>query len=220
MVKPAFGEAIDSRTFNSTIEVFEKIIKMIHPFMPFISEELYSSIKDRAEGDYCIVAEYPKVGDVNASLLKDIDQVTDLISNVRKVRNSKGLSPKEALEIAVKTATPDFYKKYQELAEKLANISNIDFVEEKVENSVSFLSAADEVFVLLGETVVDEKEEREATEAELKYLKGFLISVDKKLSNERFVQNAPEQVVAMEKQKKADAEAKIITLEESLKSFS
>ncbi len=220
MVKPDFGKPIDSKTYESTIDIFEKIIKMIHPFMPFISEELYASVRGRAEGDYCIIAEYPKVGSVDVDLLNDIELITGLITNVRKVRNTKGLSPKESLVIAVKTSKPDFYKRYEALVNKLANISSIDIVSEKVENSVSFLSAADEVYVLLGETVVDEKEEREATEAELKYQKGFLISVNKKLSNERFVQNAPEQVIAIEKKKKAEAEAKIITLEESLKSFS
>lgn len=220
MIKPAYGDSIDRETYDSTVSIFENIIKMIHPFMPFISEELYASIKNREEGDYCIVSTYPVAGDVNRELLAEVDLIMDMVSNVRKVRNSKGISPKEALEVSVKTSKFEFYEKYTSMCQKLANISKVDQVSEKIENAVSFLNDADEIYVLLGNEVIDEKEEKETIESELKYLKGFLISVDKKLSNERFVQNAPKQVVDIEKKKKEDAEAKILTLEESLKSFS
>lgn len=220
MIKPAFGEPIDRKTFESTVSIFERIIKMIHPFMPFISEELYASIRERKDRDYCIIADYPVSDKINLELLKDLELVMDLVSNVRKVRNNKGISPKESLSISLKTLNQGFYSAYEATCRKLANISKIEFVNEKVENSVSFLNGSDEVYVSLGETVINEQEERQTIETELKYLKGFLVSVDKKLSNEQFVQNAPEQVVVIEKQKKADAEAKIITLEESLKSFS
>ena len=220
MVKPAYQQPIDQASFEATKSFFERILKLIHPFMPFLSEELWHDelFGQRTEMDCCIVAPYPKAGAVNAALLKDFEVVKQVISEIRNVRNAKQISPKEALSLHIKANSGISFDKYQAMIAKLANISEFVITSEKVAGAASFLAGTDEFFIPLGNNI-DADAEKERISKELEYLEGFLKSVTAKLSNERFVQNAKPEIVANEQQKKADAEAKIQSLKESLAAF-
>ncbi|HMR18946.1 MAG TPA: class I tRNA ligase family protein, partial [Sphingobacterium sp.] len=217
LVKPAFQTPIESETLETVKVFFQKVLTLIHPFMPFLSEELWHDelFGSRKEKDCVIVAQYPEVKAFDEQIIKEFAQVQQIISEVRNVRNSKGISPKVALPLVINTAEIDF-KPYQESIVKLANILELTFVQEKVSGALSFLAGKSECYVKLDTDNIDVEAERERITKEIDYLKGFLASVDKKLSNERFVQNAKPEIVQNEKNKKADAEAKIKILEESL----
>ncbi|MEP2770804.1 MAG: valine--tRNA ligase [Fulvivirga sp.] len=215
MVKPNYGDPIDPHTLNATIDFFEDILKVLHPFMPFISEELYQELRKRDDQDYLIVAEWPTAESADEEIVGQAKIAFDIISNVRNIRSSKQLSPKETLELKVKAADFSKFDRFGFMISKLANLSTLEATEEKVEAAVNFVIEGDEFFVPLADSI-DPAQELEDIKKELEYTKGFLKAVDKKLSNERFVNNAPEQVVEMEKKKRQDAEAKIKILEESL----
>ncbi len=219
MIKPAYGEPIDPATLEVTITLFEKIMKVLHPFMPFLSEEVWSELRDRGEGDDIIISAWPVVGDTNEALTKQGEQIFELVSQIRNTRSSKGMSPKETLDLAIKSIDNSAYETFAGLIKKLANVGEISFVSKKVDNALSFVILSDEFFIPMEEGAIDVEAEKAEMEKELEYTKGFLNSVMKKLSNERFVNNAPEQVVANEKKKQADAEAKIKALEEKLASM-
>ncbi|RZK43005.1 MAG: valine--tRNA ligase [Pedobacter sp.] len=220
MVKPAYQQAIDDETKKVTIQYFEQILKLLHPFMPFITEELYHDelFGQRDEKDCCIVAEYPEIGETDTQLLKDGELVKELISEIRNVRNTRQLSPKEPLPLHVKPNSTLQYEEWKNIIFKLANVNSLEIVTEKVVGAASFMIGNDEIFIVLGENV-DLEAEKERLEKELAYLQGFLKSVDAKLNNERFVQNAKAEIIANERNKKADAEAKIKIITESLSSL-
>jgi valyl-tRNA synthetase len=190
-------------------------MKLAHPFMPFITEEIWHEIKERPAQDCIIVARWPQAGSADESMLTQANIAFEVITQVRNIRNSKGISPRTAFELLISTDNQNLYQNFGDTIQKLANVSAIRFVEEKAEAAVSFIIKGDEFFVPM-EGDLDVEKEIEKTEKEIEYTKGFLTSVDKKLSNERFVSNAPEKVLATERQKKADAEAKIKVLEEAL----
>lgn len=214
MIKPEYQKPIDQATYNKTIELFEDILKILHPFMPFISEEIWHQIEERSVEDSLILAEWPEVKSFNTKITEEAAQIFEVVSQIRNLRASKGMSPKEALDLSINTQRPEIYTRFQAVLEKLANLSSLNFAS-KVENAMSFVVKADECFVPMGDSI-DVEEEKAAIQKELEYTKGFLNSVMKKLSNERFVAGAPAQVVENEKKKQADAEAKIKALEESL----
>ncbi|MDX5320205.1 MAG: class I tRNA ligase family protein, partial [Bacteroidota bacterium] len=217
-VKPPFGEAISATTYQSTIERFTKLMALLHPYMPFITEEIYHQLHDGKVEKPLIVFDYPKAAGSKAPVS---DRFLEAITQVRSFRNAKGLSPKETLDIAILCAGGPFKEEYQKasgLMRKLANIGAIDFVSEKIQQSNSFLIGTDELFVKFEEEI-DVAAESEKIQSELDYLKGFLRSVDGKLSNEKFVANAKPELVEKERQKKADAEMKIRSLEERLSSL-
>ena len=218
MVKPAFGQPIDRATYDHTRNFFEGVIKLLHPFMPFISEEIWHSFKDRAEDDYLIVASWPEGGAVAEDLLKEGDLAFEVITQIRNLRNSKQLSPKTKLALQVKTDSPEKFARFMPLIIKMANLSTLDFVSGKPQGAAGFVIKGDEFFVPLT-GAVDTAKEKEKLQKELDYTRGFLAAIEKKLSNERFVNNAPEQVVANERQKLADAEAKIKALAAQLQSM-
>ncbi|MEQ8927635.1 MAG: valine--tRNA ligase [Fulvivirga sp.] len=218
MIKPEYQKPIDGATKEVTISFFEKIVRLLHPFMPFITEELYQELGDRKGDDFIIVAQWPKAQSYSADILKEAELAFEIIGNVRNTRNAKQIAPKEALELKVKTSNFGKYNSFQGVISKLSNLSSFEATSEKVENSSSFVLKGDEFFIPLA-GAVDMDLEKEEMQKELDYTKGFLKSVEKKLSNERFVQNAPEQVVAMEKKKMEDAQAKIKVLEASLASM-
>ncbi len=229
MVKPAFGQPLDQITYQTTIRFFEQMLKILHPFMPFITEEIWHLLKDRKEEECIIVAPWPKADhtedrkEVDTILLGGGQSIFEAVTNIRNIRNSRQIPPKQALSLFIKTDTPKIYQRFGGILQKLANTESVEYTEEKLSGATSFIVNAaqgqpDEFFIPLGEAI-DVKEEKEKLQKELAYQKGFLQSVDKKLSNEKFVQNAPEQVVAMERKKKADAEAKIAALEEQLNSL-
>ncbi|UXP32581.1 valine--tRNA ligase [Reichenbachiella agarivorans] len=215
MIKPKFGEPIDQKSYNQAIGHIEKLMRIIHPFMPFLSEEIWQNIKEREEKDYLIVAAWPKAEAFDTDMIQQTNEAFEAISNIRNVRNSYGISPKEALEVNIRSTNYMSLERYFPLITKLSNISAIAETEDKVENADSFIIDRDEYFVLLGDHA-NAADQAEEIEAEIKRLKGFLVGIDKKLSNEKFVSNAPEEVIAMEKKKKADAEAKIAMLEAKL----
>lgn len=217
MVKPAYLAPVDAQTKSTTIAYFEKILRLLHPFMPFITEELYHGelFGYREAKDCCIVAQFPAVGNVDVDLLKEAEAVKGLVSEIRNVRAKRQLSPKEALPLAVKNNSGIAFGKWETIISKLANIDQFEATTDKLAGAVSFLIGKDEFFITLAENI-DAEAERARMASELLYLEGFLKSCDAKLNNERFVQNAKPEIIQNERNKKADAESKIATLKESL----
>ncbi|MBT2563939.1 valine--tRNA ligase [Pedobacter sp. ISL-68] len=217
MVKPAYQQPIDAESFKATVGFFENIIKLLHPNMPFLTEELWHDdlFAERGEMDCCIVAKFPKGGAFDAQLLKDAEVIKTVVAEIRNVRNQKQISPKEALPLSIKINSDLDYEKWLNIVFKLANVSEAEIVNDKIVGATAFMAGKDEFFIPLTENI-DVEAERERLNADLVYLQGFLKSVDSKLSNERFVQNAKPEIIANERNKKADAEAKIKIIEESL----
>jgi valyl-tRNA synthetase len=215
MVKPAFQQPIDQTTYNNTISFFDELMRLLHPFMPFITEEIWQSIIERKEGESICTATYPQNQNIN---LPDMARVFECITQVRNLRNSKGISPKEAFAIAIKTTHQQAYLPYFFLIKKLANVSGISMVNEKQENAILLPVDIDEVYVFL-ELAIDADAEKEKLATEIEYLSGFLKLVEAKLGNEKFVTNAKPELVEKERQKKADTEAKMKVLEQSLASL-
>ncbi|WP_221394726.1 valine--tRNA ligase [Dyadobacter sp. NIV53] len=214
MIKPAYEKPIDPITFEATLEFFDQLMRLAHPFMPFISEEIWQNIRGRKANDSICIAEFPQAGQSDLSLLNDFDILFELVSGIRNIRNAKNLSPKTTLPLAIRTDSKARYESLAELITKLAYIEDISFVEGESEGT-SFRVKSDEFFVNLADEI-DVETERENLQKELVYTQGFLESVTKKLSNERFVANAKGDIVEKERQKLADAEAKIMTLQEAL----
>jgi len=210
-IKPAFGAPIDRTTYEATLGLFEDVLKLLHPFMPFLTEEVWHHIRERKEGEDLIVASWPEKGERDAKLEAEVKHAFDLVTAVRNVRNERGLSPKEALTLQVKAALP-LRDAVAGLVRKLANVEAIAVQDALGEGLVTFLVGTAEYGVDLGGNI-DAEAERKKAEEELGYLRGFLQSVEKKLGNERFVSGAPPQVVENERKKKEDAEAKIAALE-------
>ena len=212
MVKPAYGQPIDRATMDATLAFFDNLLRLLHPFMPFITEELWQHIAERKDGESIMVAQLPKAQPVDEAIVADIEIAKEIIAGVRTVRLQKNIANRDALKLqmlggATCPATP--------IVEKLANLSSIDNVAEKDGAAASFLVGTAEFAVPLADNI-NVEEEIKKIEADLKYYEGFLASVMKKLSNEKFVNNAPAKVIEMERKKQADAEAKIATLRESL----
>ncbi len=216
-IKPAYGEPIDKVTYDRTISIFRTLMKILHPFMPFITEEIWDGIKSKKD-DFLIISQWPKRMGYQVDNLNDAQVLFDLTSQIRNIRNQKGLSPKELLALNIKTGDAEKFNKIGASLIKMGNLSEIRFVDTKPENCVSFVYQSDELFLPLQDSI-DPEGERKKLEEELKYMKGFLASVDKKLSNQGFVAGAPEKVVEMERKKKSDAEAKIKAIEASLSSL-
>jgi valyl-tRNA synthetase len=219
MIKPEFGKPIDKVTYDKTISLFETLLKILHPFMPFITEELWHELQERSEKDCIIVAKSPVAGAVKEPILNESLIAFEIITEIRNTRSSKGISPKEALTLQVKESGSKLIDSFWTVIRKLANISEVKLVKESPATSASsFVIKSTEFFIPL-EGRIDVAKEREAMLKDLDYQKGFLLSVEKKLSNEKFVAGAPPQVLETERRKKADAEAKIRSLEESLRNL-
>jgi valyl-tRNA synthetase len=217
MIKPVYLQPVDSETFNYTIGFFENILKVLHPFMPFISEELWHDelFGERAAYDCCIVAQLPTNGQINAQLLGDVDMVKQIITQIRNIRNNKQISPREKLPLSVKANSAVVYQAYEPIINKLGNVSTLSVVNDKVVGAVTFMVSTDEFYVPLNESV-DPVAECIRLRKEKEYLTGFLRSVNSKLENERFMSNAKPDIIEVELKKKADAEAKLKILEENL----
>ncbi|MFD0748702.1 valine--tRNA ligase [Mucilaginibacter calamicampi] len=218
MIKPAYLQPIDRETYNKTVSFFENILKLLHPFMPFITEELWHDdlFIERADDDCCIVAQLPTIGEINSRLLADVELVKQIIAQIRNIRQNKQISPKETLQLLVKPNSGVDYSVYKALIVKLSNLSELSFVNDKVSDAVGFLVSTDEFFIPMQQTI-DVEAERDRLEKEKSYLEGFLKSVNAKLGNERFMNNAKPDVVENELKKKADAEAKLKIAEENLR---
>ena len=215
MVKPAYGSPIDTKTYEQTLAFFETLLKMLHPFMPFITEELWQHIYDRKDGESIMRAQLDLAAPTadDDALAAAIENVKLIVSGVRTVRNQKNIPNKDALTLQV-VGKNDF-EAYTSVITKMANLSAINVVAEKDPTASAFMVGTDEFAVPLGD-LIDVAAEIEKQEAQLKHLEGFLAGVKKKLANEKFVAHAPEAVVAMERKKQSDSEEKIAALKESL----
>ena len=215
MVKPAYGSPIDATTYNQTLSFFETLLKMLHPFMPFITEELWQHIFDRNEGESIMRAELKLDAptDEDNAVVNAIESVKQIVGGVRTVRNQKNIPNKDALVLQV--VGQNNFEAYASVISKMANLSAINVVAEKDATASAFMVGTDEFAVPLGD-MIDVEAEIAKQEAQLKHLEGFLAGVKKKLSNEKFVAHAPEAVVAMERKKQSDSEEKIAALKESL----
>ncbi len=219
MIKPEFVDGkslpIDKETYETTIVFFEKILTVLHPFMPFITEEIWHLINERSEKECIIVAKWPAINNSNPSILKHFDVMMELITTIRNIRKHKNISPKEKLQLFEKVNQSEINKTYDGIVVKLCNLSSFDYVTEKAEGANSFLINNSEFYVPLSQNI-DIVAEKERLLKELEYNKGFLGSVLKKLTNEKFVSNAKPELLENERKKEADALAKIKVIEEQL----
>jgi len=218
MIKPSFGQPIDRKTWDATFDFLDNLMRLLHPFMPFITEEIYRNIKERADDDYVIHAKWPEKGDYNMVLIEEAEETFSIITNIRNIRNTQGIPNRKDLRLQIKTANTDRFINFTHSLKKMANLSGISFVDHQVPGALHFIIKNDEFFIPTdGE--IDQTRQIIELEKELEYTKGFLLTVMKKLNNKNFVDNAPENVVSIERKKKVDAEAKILKLEESLKNL-
>lgn len=217
MVKPGYEQPIDAKTLASTKEFFERILKIIQPFTPFIAEELWHLIRERKDGEDIIVAEWPKVQTINTDVLASFEKAEEVITNIRNVRKKNNIANKVKMDLFIKK-NKEIDTTFDTVLVKMGNLSQLEYVSEKVANANSFLVNSNEYYIPFGETIDIEAEKKKINE-ELDYAKGFLQSVQKKLQNEKFMAGAPEQVVAMERKKEADALSTIAILEEKLASM-
>ncbi|MDD3721491.1 MAG: valine--tRNA ligase [Lutibacter sp.] len=217
MVKPGYQQPIDAETYNSTVNFLEDNLKILHPFMPFLSEEIWQHITDRTPNEALIIAEYPKLTAVNETLINDFKFASEVISGIRTIRKEKNIAFKNTIDLLV-INNENVTNYFDSVIEKLGNIASLTYVSEKVEGALSYRVKSNEYFIPM-EADINAEEEKAKLLEELKYIEGFLQSVQKKLSNERFVSSAPEQVISNERNKEADALAKIETIKASLKSL-
>jgi valyl-tRNA synthetase len=213
VIKPAYQQPIDKKTFDATLELFEKLLKLLHPFMPFITEELYQVVKERVDNDSIMIANMPVAKAVNASLLAKFEEAKEIVSGIRTIRLEKNLPNKNVLDLQIISTSNTSI--LQEVVMKMGNLSSISTVFSKDATSASFLVGTTEYAVPL-EDKIDVEEEIKKMQDEIAYLKGFLKSVEAKLSNERFVANAKPEIVENERKKQADAESKMKSLEDSI----
>ena len=218
MIKPEYQQPIDSKTFESVIEIFESNLKILHPFMPFLTEEIWHFIAERTPEEALIVAQYPKIQTFDAKLISDFEMVKEVVAGIRTVRKDKNISFKDSIELSF-INNDNLSERYNSVIEKMGNISKMESVKEAVEGALSFRVHSNEYFIPIS-GVINVEEEIKKLNEELKYTQGFLKSVQNKLANERFVNNAPEQVLQNERNKEADALGKIETIKSSLASLS
>ena len=217
MVKPSYGSPIDKTTYNTVVSILESNLKILHPFMPFLTEEIWQFLEVRTPEQALIVASWPEHKPYDQSILDGFEFASDVVSGIRTIRKEKNIAFKNSIEFLVLNKAAQT-KTFDSIISKLGNISSLKYTNEAVENALSFRVKSNEYFIPANDTI-DVVAELSKLEQELKYTEGFLKSVQKKLSNERFVSGAPEQVVASEKKKEADAIAKIETLKASLKNL-
>ncbi|HOW08202.1 MAG TPA: valine--tRNA ligase [Bacteroidales bacterium] len=216
IVKPEYKKPVDRLTYDSTIAIFDNLLRIIHPFMPFITEEIWQMIGDRKEGESIMISSLPRAKKHNRDIIEAFEKVRQIVSNVRTVRKEKQLAVKDAIELAIKAEDGSFAEENLAVIKKLCNISDVKFVTVKLDNSAAFMVGTTEFYIPMGDKI-DVKAERIRIEADLSYYRGFLESVMKKLGNERFMKNAPQPVIELEQKKRTDTELKIQALEEALK---
>lgn len=214
-VKPGFEQPIDAAVYNKTVDYFEELMQLLHPFMPFISEEIYHALKEREAGDDITIKQLSQPTQVNKDTLQLAIRLKEVITALRDVRVKNQIKPKEAIQLSIETDEQQSYRLIESILLKQLNAESISYVTAAVAGSISAVIQKDK-FYIATEQPIDTSAQKEQMLKDLEYLKGFLQSVEKKLGNERFVQNAKQEVVDIEKKKKADAEAKIKAIEESL----
>ena len=214
MIKPAFGSPIDTKTYNEVIRLFEDCLKLLHPFMPFVTEEIWQQISSRTPQEALIIANYPEEKTFNEGILEEFEFIKEVISGIRTIRKEKNIPFKEEISLSI-IDNEHFTTKWNSIIEKLGNVSAISYIEKATEGAISFRVKANEYFIPILDKI-NVEEEIKKLETELHYAEGFLKSVRAKLSNEKFVNSAPAQVVENERKKESDTLAKIETLTQSL----
>jgi valyl-tRNA synthetase len=214
MIKPGYEQPIDAKTMEATKDFFEQILKVIQPYTPFIAEELWHLIRERQEGDDIIIAAWPTVKEPATDILASFELASEVITNIRNVRKQNNIATKVKMDLFVKENT-SVDRSFDSVIAKMGNLAVLDYVNEKVANANSFLVQSNEYFIPFGDAI-DLVAEKKKMEEELNYTKGFLKSVQSKLTNEKFMAGAPDQVVAIERKKEADALQKIAILEEKI----
>lgn len=212
-IKPPFGEKIDAQSYQQTIEHFKTLIKLMHPFMPFITEEIYHHLE--SNGSDIIVSQYPMANSVDETAIANGEKAKKIVSAIRDIRNKNGLSPKQTLKITVQCEDESFYKIYESAILKLANIEPIEFTTKEITNSMTQLIDKDKVYIITG-IELNKEDEKQKLEKEIEYYKGFISSIEKKLSNEKFVQNAKPEVIENERKKLADGQSKLESLQNAI----
>jgi valyl-tRNA synthetase len=219
MVKPEYEQPIDRYTYEHSMDLFEDLCLMLHPFMPFITEEIWHLLKERSEGEDCMAGSWPTASTYDKALISKVEKSKDVISRVRELRNKHSIKKNEPLDLFIEESkgSADLFglEGIEQIIVKLGVLSGIDRVSSEPEKSVGFLSGTEKYYVGIEEEV-DVEAEKEKLTKDLDHALGFVASVEKKLSNERFVQNAPAAVVEMEKKKLADGNERIRIIKESL----
>ena len=215
-VKPGFEQPIDKAVYEKTIGFFEELMQLLHPFMPFVTEEIYHQLKDRT--DDLTVKQYPATKNTVTTILSDAAFLKEVITTIRDARNKNQLKPKDTINLHIQTENKNVYTAIESILLKQVNAESISYTSDNIPNSITVVVQKDKIFI---ETtaLLDTSSQKQQLQKDLDYLKGFLISVDKKLSNEKFVQNAKPEVIEIERKKKADAEEKIKVIEGSLTSL-
>ena len=218
IIKPAYQQPIDAQTLEATIEFFDRLMRILHPFMPFLTEEIWQLFRERKTGESIMVSEMPAAASFDEKLLKSFDYAIEVVVAIRTQRAQRNILNKEPIELFIKKNNEVQQTLFDGVIAKLCNISKMEYVDTKLENCISFIVRTTEFFIPIGNNV-NKEEEIGKLAKELEYTKGFLTSVMQKLNNERFVNNAPEKVLESERKKKADAEARIAVIEEQIKSL-
>ncbi|MBN1388326.1 MAG: valine--tRNA ligase [Bacteroidales bacterium] len=214
-IKPDYGYPVDAKTVSTTLDFFDRLLRLIHPFMPFITEEIWQMMENRGAGSSIMISDMPDAGKVSSRSLKGFEHARMLVTAIRNIRKENNLPARENLQLFISKKSVEEEQPYQNLVKRLANISDIQHTDSKPGNSLSFMIGTSEYYILIG-TKIDTRAELEKLEADLEYNRGFLDSVMNKLNNAKFVNNAPEQVVEREKKKKYDTERKINSLLERI----
>jgi len=216
-IKPAYQAPIDKTTYNQTVGFIDQLLHMLHPFMPFITEEIWQLVSPREKGESLMVSAMPAPEDFNEKRISQFEDLKEVVTGIRNIRKDKNIPPRELLKLMVRSShNSNYYSELEPVVIKLANLSEVEMISEEPPDAISFIVKNVEYFVPVGH-MVNAEEEIAKLEEELAYTAGFLKSVQKKMSNERFVQNAPEQVVEKERQKMADAEVKMGVMEAQIK---
>jgi valyl-tRNA synthetase len=216
--KPGFEEAIDANIYNKTVEFFEELMRLLHPFMPFVTEEIYHQLQERKEGDDLTIGRMKEYRIPDPEFLRQGQLLKEVITAIRDARNKAQLKPRDQVKLHIQTANTPVYKSIEEILQKQINAESVDYVTQAVSNTINVVVQKDKFF-LESENQADTSSQKQQLQKDLNYFEGFLASVEKKLGNERFVQNAKPEVVEIERKKKADAEAKIKAIKESLESL-
>ncbi|HWC54253.1 MAG TPA: valine--tRNA ligase [Chitinophagaceae bacterium] len=214
-VKPEFEKPIDKNVYDKTVDFFEELMQLLHPFMPFVTEDVYHQLKERDQMDDLCIKRFPNIRDTDPTILQSGILLKDVITGIRDAKNKNQIKPKERIKLYIQSDARDAYSPITNIFARQVNADSISFTQESIKSSITTVIQKDK-FYIETETKLDSSNQKEQLEKELEYQKGFLLSVEKKLSNERFVQNAKPEVIELERKKKADAEAKIKAIEESL----
>jgi valyl-tRNA synthetase len=214
IIKPGFKKPVDKVTYEATITIFDALLHLIHPFMPFITEEIWQLLSERKDGESIMISRMPSARKFNRELIARFSFAKDIVSAIRTIRTENHLLNRDPVKLLVRAGSESFNTELP-VVRKLCNVSDVEFVSGKQEGAVSFMVGTTEFFIPLSGKM-DIESERTRLKSDLEYYRGFLSSVMKKLDNEKFVQNAPANVLELERKKKADAEMKIRMLEDSL----